>query len=864
MSSAKYIITAQDKTKAGIQSARQNLSALEKGINTASSTGAKGMLSLGKSIMSKAGPIVAIGLLSKKTSDFAKESRKVWLENEQIVLRYGKALSSNNIDIHNMNKIVSELATKTTTSTTEIQGLVSRLISLGRTEQQTQRILQAGIAISNATGENLNSVINQLNQSFSGTTSRLQRELLPELKNYTNEQLRNGEAVDLALEKYKDYTDLLDGSSTQSVKRFNDEMNRLHQEIGKSISSVLNPFNDWLSSLISMLADRAEKGNTERDREKEGYLFRENNKSEVENIERLLRNNPVEIMQMLNNVNTSQDAKHLYDVFDSIIVDLMNQLEVLYNESLNGFTPEIESKERKIRSQINQLEGLQRGATERRNTLHNRNQTNNNVQQEQRAQTNFLEEIQKLHKKELEYQSLLTDLNQQQVSGFEKEIQILENGFKGFSGVSDNQIKELAEMAYEQNNKEAEQLLRSIIKSRTEEPNDVFTSFLNEMEELKNISLKQNSILQEMGKDEVDNEVIRRWANSGLGLQEVNISTNDIQKLLNSNDEQAQRIGQYFLERQYNTENKTQNKEPSSLQMFAQSINQSVIPSIEGMTLKFLDMLMSVDGVSETLEWFTTILTGVFDVISPLISQVLQPLVGILKTFGHMIGEVLTPLFLMLDAILLPIINLFVMLFNVVLNPLFEILKEMLNVLLPLFEIIGVLLSLLQILTPIFQLLTLALQPVLFGLNILSTALSYVADGFEWFYNKVIVPIGNGLLKVWTTIANAVISVIRGVIGAINRIPGVNISRPSTINFDDIKLKEIGKENNNKDAFYTAGGYANPYSSGSGGTTAQYTGSKDLTVNVSITTGVITGDNGFDELAIRLRDTIYRVEQLGL
>lgn len=87
-----------------------------------------------------------------------------------------------------------------------------------------------------------------------------------------------------------------------------------------------------------------------------------------------------------------------------------------------------------------------------------------------------------------------------------------------------------------------------------------------------------------------------------------------------------------------------------------------------------------------------------------------------------------------------------------------------------------------MILAPAFNLLALAISPVSAALKILSPVLQAVAKVFEWLNNYVIVPIGN-----------AFIDVINAVIGALNKLPFVNIKKLDRLNVIGEKADEMAE-----------------------------------------------------------------------
>lgn len=122
--------------------------------------------------------------------------------------------------------------------------------------------------------------------------------------------------------------------------------------------------------------------------------------------------------------------------------------------------------------------------------------------------------------------------------------------------------------------------------------------------------------------------------------------------------------------------------------------------------------------------------------------------------------------------------------------------------------------------------------------KLLGTLTKAVGDAFAWLYNKVIVPIGNMVLKIGVVTSNWVIDLINAVISALNKLPFVNIKKLKRLDYDSMKLNEISGED-----VYAAG------SSGSTGSSSGTSSSSSSATNYTIYVyqtfeGNVIGDGG--------------------
>lgn len=139
------------------------------------------------------------------------------------------------------------------------------------------------------------------------------------------------------------------------------------------------------------------------------------------------------------------------------------------------------------------------------------------------------------------------------------------------------------------------------------------------------------------------------------------------------------------------------------------------------------------------------------------------------------------------------------------------------------------------------------------AITALTPVITLLAEVFAWLYNKVIVPVGNGIITVFVTFKNAVINIVNGLISMINNLPWVNIAHLQTENADAYKLQTIDV------SALQAAGEVSSSSSSSGA--SSYTAARDIYVNINFDHSFVNGDA--TEIAVMLKDEIARAERLG-
>jgi len=148
--------------------------------------------------------------------------------------------------------------------------LMSNLAASGRTESEIMKIM--GTAADYAAGANisLETAITQLNSAINGNIGQLGKQI-PEIKELTKEQLKNGEAVDIIAKKYSGMAESLADAKKQAENLKGDFIENLGAiaqpamalkenfsiNFWKSMAEGAGRFNDYLESISLQARDLA-------------------------------------------------------------------------------------------------------------------------------------------------------------------------------------------------------------------------------------------------------------------------------------------------------------------------------------------------------------------------------------------------------------------------------------------------------------------------------------------------------------------------------------------------------------------------------------------------------------------------------
>jgi hypothetical protein len=259
---AKTIITAEDKSKPGIQSAINNVLDLD---------GASKQLSKTLTTAFTAAGLVALG---KQIADFGINSYKAFAEAERASISFNTALSGR-MDISKgaLERFNERFSEAFGVDGDAIQGMQTMLIASGRSQDQIEKMMEAANALSLATGEDLNSALDKLNKTFSGSAKELGK-VIPGFIDLTKEQLANGKGIDLVVEKYGHLNRTISDSADVKIKNMKNAWADLTEAIGGSVAEWVNPVVEGLGKIFRAWTNAISESNRYREIQKKSTEIR--------------------------------------------------------------------------------------------------------------------------------------------------------------------------------------------------------------------------------------------------------------------------------------------------------------------------------------------------------------------------------------------------------------------------------------------------------------------------------------------------------------------------------------------------------------------------------------------------------------
>lgn len=192
----------------------------------------------------------AFQAVSKAVAECTEEYKKQHIAEEQL----RQAINNNPYVTGESTKALLDFASAIQKTSNygdeELIPFMTKLISSGRSEAETMKIMQTAVDMSATGVMSLDQAVNQLNATMNGNLGRLGQQNA-ELKALSTEELEAGKAVDILSEKFKGQSELSQDTSKQLKNAWGD----LKETIGATFEKALSPMRKFFAELIQGWAD---------------------------------------------------------------------------------------------------------------------------------------------------------------------------------------------------------------------------------------------------------------------------------------------------------------------------------------------------------------------------------------------------------------------------------------------------------------------------------------------------------------------------------------------------------------------------------------------------------------------------------
>lgn len=235
--------------KTGVQSANKIGNAFEKAgakmQGETKKTGSSFGQMAGTIGASMAGMGIALGV--NQVIQFGKASVEAFVDAEKNAQLLLFALHGNEGAQKRLLAQATELQNTTIFDDDTIQQGQTFLANQGRTEEQIKKVISAAVELSTVTGVDLNTAVMQLDATFEGNIGRMGK-LDSGFKNLTKEQLANGAAADLLIQKYGGTAVAMGETTAGAIAKLKNQFGELQETIGEKLTPTLTSLLEGLTA----------------------------------------------------------------------------------------------------------------------------------------------------------------------------------------------------------------------------------------------------------------------------------------------------------------------------------------------------------------------------------------------------------------------------------------------------------------------------------------------------------------------------------------------------------------------------------------------------------------------------------------
>lgn len=150
--------------------------------------------------------------------------------------------------VRKLKDYAGELQSISTYGDEELLPLMAQLAAAGRTQAEIQDIMTASVNVAASGTMSLDSAVRNLNKTYSGLSGEL-GEAMPAVKNLTQEELKNGEAVKVIQKQYGGMAEEV-AKATGTSQQLKNAMGDLKEELGAPFEKVMGPVRSFFTELV--------------------------------------------------------------------------------------------------------------------------------------------------------------------------------------------------------------------------------------------------------------------------------------------------------------------------------------------------------------------------------------------------------------------------------------------------------------------------------------------------------------------------------------------------------------------------------------------------------------------------------------
>ena len=253
------IILDDSKFSSGVKNAQKSTKKLSSAIGNITKGFGKGGLagSITSAGLALGGIGLAVGVAVKAFQKLGKtigECSEAYKKQSKAEIALETAIKNSSVVTDTATKSLKDYASQLQKTTNlgdeEILPMMTQLIAAGRTEAEVMQIISTASDMSASGVISFDTAVTQLNATLNGNIGRLGQQNA-ELKGLTEEELKNGKAVEILAGKYKGLAE----ATVDTKKQLQNAIGDLKESFGAVFEKALSPMRKFFAEIIQGWAD---------------------------------------------------------------------------------------------------------------------------------------------------------------------------------------------------------------------------------------------------------------------------------------------------------------------------------------------------------------------------------------------------------------------------------------------------------------------------------------------------------------------------------------------------------------------------------------------------------------------------------
>lgn len=187
-----------------------------------------------------------------------KKNLDLWAEQEEATMKLTFAVNQfakgNKQLLSNIQTLGNSMQKQIGVGNEYVENIAAIGLSMGITGDRIEDATKASILLSKVLGTDAQTLMRGFAQTLEGTVGILGR-YIPEVRSLTEEQLKNGEAIDLIVKKFTGLEETLSTTTTAAIDKFKASLGDVGEVFGSKLAPLVSKAADWMYDFSSRVQE---------------------------------------------------------------------------------------------------------------------------------------------------------------------------------------------------------------------------------------------------------------------------------------------------------------------------------------------------------------------------------------------------------------------------------------------------------------------------------------------------------------------------------------------------------------------------------------------------------------------------------